>query len=67
MIKDKELLEEFNNRETRNKLYSYEQSLKIFEALWQEAVALGALPSKNKLEGIDRVLRIARAVNPKNV
>lgn len=63
MIKDKELLERFNREQFRNKKYSYQDALKIFEALWQEAKDLGILPLKNPLEEIDSDMRIARAIN----
>ncbi len=39
------------------------QKFKIINALYEEAIALGALPLKNPLEGIDIDIRIARVVN----
>lgn len=38
-------------------------ALKIFEAMWREAVALGVLPSQNPLEGIEVDIRIAKTLN----
>ena len=40
-----------------------EENLRIIAALYDEAVALGALPVKDPLEGLDVAIRIARAVN----
>ena len=39
------------------------RNLHIAEALYREAVALGAIPLKNPLDGIEVDLRIARVVN----
>lgn len=39
------------------------QKFKIINALYEEAIALGALPLKNPLEGIDIDIKIARVVN----
>ena len=41
----------------------YKRGLKIFEALYSEAVALGILPLKNPLEGLDSVITLARNLN----
>lgn len=38
-------------------------ALKIFEAMWREAIALDALPSENPLEGIEVDIRIAKTLN----
>ncbi len=35
----------------------------IVDALYKEAVTLGALPLKDPLEGIDIAIKIARVVN----
>ena len=39
------------------------QKFKIINALYEEAIALGALPLKNPLEGIDIDIKIVRVVN----
>jgi len=58
MIKNPHLLKQFD----REKL-GYKSSLKLFESMWKEAVLLKALPSKNKLEGIEVDFRIAKLLN----
>ncbi|HDZ77430.1 MAG TPA: hypothetical protein ENH41_05050 [Candidatus Omnitrophica bacterium] len=63
MVKDRKLLEKFNREDKRRNRYSYQQSLRIFEALWQEACSLGILPLKNIVEGVEADFRIARAIN----
>jgi hypothetical protein len=40
-----------------------QQSFRIFASLWQEAVAMGVLPTQDPLEGIEVDLRIARILN----
>jgi len=64
MIKNPDVLRKFEDSFLRNggKL-SYEQSLKIFTAMWKEAVNLGILPPKAPLEGIEVDIRIAKVLN----
>ena len=59
MIKNKLLLERFNQAYAKQKQYSYAQRLRIWEALLKEARLLGRIPLKNPLEGLDACLRIA--------
>ena len=42
---------------------SYAQARKLFEALYREARALGALPPKDRLQGLEADLRLAAALN----
>ncbi len=42
---------------------SYERSLKLFEGMWNEAVALGVLPLKDPLEGIEVDIGVAKILN----
>jgi len=65
MIKDSLLLDNFNKEYCRKKSMSYPEKLRIFEGLWQEAVSLKVLPGKDKLEGIESVIRIAAILNSK--
>ncbi|MEA3494151.1 MAG: hypothetical protein U9R38_07220 [Candidatus Margulisiibacteriota bacterium] len=58
MIKKPELLRMFD----KEKL-SFKEAMRIFESLWQEALSLKVLPSKNPLEGIEKDLRIAKILN----
>ncbi|MFC1668493.1 hypothetical protein ACFL1T_03825 [Chlamydiota bacterium] len=63
MIKNKKLWNEFERKFIAENKLSYKKAIKIYEAMWQEAVSLGVLPSKNPLEGIEKNIRIARIIN----
>jgi len=63
MVKDKKALEDFNRERIRKSPPDYEQNFEIYEALYNEAVALKILPPKNSLEGIEADIRIAKFVN----
>lgn len=41
----------------------YFRNLRVFEALFQEALLLGALPLRDPLEGIDVDIRLAQVIN----
>ena len=63
MIKDRQLLTEFEREYIRLEKTGYFSSLRLFEAMWNEGVWLGVLPLKDPLEGIEVDLRIARILN----
>jgi hypothetical protein len=63
MIKDAGLLAEFEENELRKEKPDYLNALRIFEAMWKEAMLLGVLPLKDPLEGIEVDIRIARILN----
>ena len=63
VIKDAAYLEEFNRNEIRKEDLDYPSALRAFEWMWKEAVTLGALPSKDPLEGIEVDIRIAEILN----
>ena len=63
MVKNPKLLEKFNYEQIKKEKLSYQKALKIFEALWKEAVSLGVVPLKDPMEGIDVDIRIARILN----
>ena len=63
MIKNPEILEAFEREETKKEKCDYFKSLKIFEALWIEALNLGVLPLKEPLEDIETDIRIALILN----
>ncbi len=67
MIKNPEILRRFEKEELRKQKIDYFQSLRIFEALWNEGVTLGVLPLKDPLEDIETDIRIARILNSQNV
>lgn len=63
MIKNGELLSEFEREYIRLEKSDYFDSLRLFEEMWNEGVWLGVLPMKDPLEGIEVDLRIARILN----
>ena len=63
MIKSAKKLEEFERKLLETEELSYKQKLKIFDALFKEAVSLGVINDKNMLDGIEIDIRIAKAVN----
>jgi hypothetical protein len=58
MIKNEKKLKSFE----KEKL-GFKAAMKIFTALWKEAVHFKVFPSKNPLEGIETDLKIARILN----
>ena len=46
----------------REKL-SFKDALKIFEAMWREALALGSIKSSDWLNDIKKEIRIAKIIN----
>jgi hypothetical protein len=63
MVKNPKRIAEFELEELKKESIPYAEALKIFEGLWQEGIALGVLPPKNPLEGIETNIRIARILN----
>lgn len=63
MVKNPKLLGIFEDEELRKERLPYKEALKIFEAMWKEAVNLGIFPPKNPLEGIEDDIRLARILN----
>jgi hypothetical protein len=47
----------------RNEKLDIKKKFKIVEALYKEAVALGALPLEDPLEGLEVDIQIAKVVN----
>lgn len=64
MIKDTEMLEKFEREfiSGRGRL-PYEQSRKLFAAMWKEGITLGVFPPADPLAGIEVDTRIARILN----
>jgi hypothetical protein len=62
-IKDTRLLAEFEENELRKEKPNYANALRLFEAMWKEAMLLGVLPLKDPLEGIEVDIKIARILN----
>lgn len=63
MVRNAAALARFEAEFIRNEPADYHRNLAIVEALAQEAQALGVFRRKDPLEGIETIVRIARAVN----
>jgi hypothetical protein len=63
MIKDAKLVAEFEENQLKKEKPDYGSALRIFEAMWREAMLLGVLPLKDPLEGIEVDIKIARILN----
>ena len=64
MIKDSKKLKTFEDNFIRNEgNLSYDQAVRIFTYMWNEAVSLGIFPPKEPLEGIEVDIKIARVLN----
>jgi len=63
MLRRTPLLDRFERDQIASEPPDYFRSLAIFEALWAEAVALGVLPFKDPLEGIEGTIELARALH----
>jgi hypothetical protein len=63
MIQNPALLKAFERSVTREQPVNYRQNVVIFEALYFEARALGVLPLKDPLVGIDVDLHLGRVLH----
>jgi len=62
MIMNTPEFQEFNRRLDVEERLSHEESLRIYDALHEEAQALGAISSENIWDGFEIDLRIASAM-----
>ncbi len=63
MILAPELVRRFEDEEIRRAPADYHTGLAVFEALWEHGCRLGVLPPSDLLEGLETVVRLARALN----
>ena len=63
MVENAAALARFETEFTRSQPADFGRSLAIVEALAQEAEALGVFRRQDPLEGIETIVRVARAVN----
>lgn len=63
MIKNPEILKKFEDDFMRKSSLPYGLSMKIFEAMWKEAVTLGIFPLKERLEGVEVDIKVAKILN----
>lgn len=66
MIRNKLKLNKFYQRLIEEENISHKKALRIYDALYKEAVALGAISHENIWDGFEVDLRIARAINELN-
>ncbi|MFB3896778.1 MAG: hypothetical protein ACE14V_10805 [bacterium] len=63
MIKNYKIFSEFERNLIRNEKVDFKRNLKLVDAMYQEAVALGVFPPKNPLEGIETKIKLAQVLN----
>ena len=63
MVKDRKRLEEFEKELIRKTPVNFKQNRKIFEELYKHAVRMKVLPLKNKLDGIETKIKLAKVLN----
>lgn len=63
MVRNRAALERFELDRMRRTPPDFRQNLAIVEALAEEARSLGTFCREDPLEGIETVIRVARAVN----
>ena len=63
MIKRVRELEAFERELIAGERVDVERNFRLVEAMYDEAVALGAFPPKDPLEGIEVDIRVAKVVN----
>ena len=63
MIRNTEELEEFEGEYHRSEPPDFIRNLRIFEALWEEEIALGVLPPNDPLEGLETKIHLSGVIN----
>ena len=63
MIRDVDELQRFEREFSRTRRLSHLQALAILDGLWAEGKALGVLPPKDPMSGIEVDIRVARILN----
>ncbi|MEA3346805.1 MAG: hypothetical protein U9Q21_01805 [Candidatus Auribacterota bacterium] len=63
MIKDKHSLNRFYEKLIKKEKISHKAALGIYEALYKEAVSLGAINSRNILDGLEADIKMAKIIN----
>lgn len=63
MIKNGKKLEEFERELDKKSDLSYEEAFAVYEELFKQAVASGAINSENIMDGFEVDIKIAKALN----
>ena len=63
MIRDSALWEEWESEMLSRQTADFRQNLRLVEAMYEEARALGVMSALGPLEGLESRLRLARVLN----
>jgi hypothetical protein len=63
MIRNPDYLWRFEREWVARDIIPHERALDILDAMWEEGIALGVLPPKDRLAGIEVDIQIARILN----
>lgn len=63
MITNPAIVEAFESAQVRREAPNFPHNLRLVDALYQEARALGVFPLNDPLDGIEVDIRLARALN----
>ena len=63
MIRNPEYLKRFEKEWVARDKIPHERALEILDAMWEEGIALGVLPLKDPLEGLEVDIQMARILN----
>ena len=63
MIKNTQLIEEFEKNYIKKERPDFFRNLKIFEAMYEEARALNIFPLKDPMEGLEEKIRFVKVLN----
>jgi hypothetical protein len=63
MIKNRSLIDLFENNYARRNAVDYRRNLEVYKALYREACELGVLPLKDPLDSIDSGIYLARVMS----
>lgn len=62
VIRDPDMVRRFEDELIRQSPPNFAENLRIYEALWEHAHRLGALPLRDPLEGIEADIELAEAL-----
>lgn len=63
MIKNRKILQKFEDEAAKREKVDVLKNMRIVEAMYKEAVLLGAFPLKDPLSGIEIDIKIAKVLN----
>ena len=63
MVRNAYILRRFEHGEIKKEKMRFSRALKMVDAMWKEALRLGAIKKTKGSEGLDKVIRIAKLIN----